>query len=168
MNATIYCSLIKKLCISSVSTLLEILNLLINSTNKQHPENNPITPFRPVNYYIMSSNETKSKETKGTESSFDSNSVSSKPGGDEKQPSSKGSDTLITTNDPASSSTTATESGGARKPAAQSEVLPSPSASVPAAAAAARTVPRCEKKKKKPRRRAGFKERFIQKVKIII
>jgi len=89
----------------------------------------------------------------------DSNSVSSRPEDDRKQPHVRRSDTSSTTNEPASASATVTVStAAARQPTSQSG-LPT------LAAAAAAAAPRVPMKEKKPRR-AGFRDEFVPMVRI--
>jgi len=98
-----------------------------------------------------------------TENSEDSNILSSKRKGDDKQSRVKGSDTSLTASYPSSSSATPTVSKVARQPstAAQAVVFPL----LPAAAAAASSaVPRSEKKP----RSAGSREQFLQKVRLLV
>ena len=107
----------------------------------------------------MSSNARKSKESGGGGAdSEESNSVSSKPGDDIKQPRLKGSDTSSSLTASYPSSTSAPAATASAQPAAEQQPVELPS--LPAAAAAAAPVVR----QRKPRR-AGFREQFLQKVK---
>ena len=89
-----------------------------------------------------------------------SNSVSSKPEEDDKQPRAVGkgsSDTTSITNDPSTTSVSEAKLASTQ-PISQLPTL---------SAAAAEDVSVSQSKKKKPRKRAGFREQFLQQVRNI-
>ncbi|KAK1733122.1 hypothetical protein QTG54_016260 [Skeletonema marinoi] len=89
-----------------------------------------------------------------------SNSVSSKPEEDDKQPRAlgKGSDTTSITNDPSTTSVSEAKLASTQ-PISQLPTL---------SAAAAEDVSVSQSKKKKPRKRAGFREQFLQQLRVML